>query len=134
MKRSACPVVLVIVTVGIAITVVVNGQTPSEALPQTASLDAASSGPAFAGRPVLTGENLIQLSAIEPVKPASGTVSAAGAAVRFTEISHEAGVDFLHVNGASADKHLVETIGSGGLFLDYDNDGWIDIFLVDGGS
>ena len=63
-----------------------------------------------------------------------GTTSAAGAAVRFTEISHEAGVDFLHINGASADKHLVETIGSGGLFFDYDNDGWIDMFLVDGGS
>src|SRR6185369_13239019 len=63
-----------------------------------------------------------------------GTTSAAGAAVRFTEISHDAGVDFLHINGASADKHLVETIGSGGLFFDYDNDGWIDLFLVDGGS
>ena len=59
---------------------------------------------------------------------AGGTVSAARAPMRFTEISHEAGVDFLHVNGASADRHLVETIGSGGLFFDYDNDGWIDIF------
>ena len=54
--------------------------------------------------------------------------------VRFTEISREAGLDFQHVNGASSDKHLVETIGSGGLFFDYDNDGWVDIFLVDGGS
>ena len=53
---------------------------------------------------------------------------------RFTEISREAGIDFRHVNGASADKHLVETIGSGGLFFDYDNDGWVDLFLVDGGS
>ena len=52
----------------------------------------------------------------------------------FTEISREAGIDFRHVNGASADKHLVETMGSGGLFFDYDNDGWLDIFLVDGGS
>jgi hypothetical protein len=25
-------------------------------------------------------------------------------------------------------------MGSGGLFFDYDNDGWIDLFLVDGGS
>jgi len=57
-----------------------------------------------------------------------------GAPVRFTEISREAGLDFRHINGASPDKHLVETIGSGGLFFDYDNDGWIDIFLVDGGS
>ena len=54
--------------------------------------------------------------------------------MRFTDVSREAGVDFRHVNGSSPDKHLVETIGSGGLFFDYDNDGWIDIFLVDGGS
>jgi hypothetical protein len=54
--------------------------------------------------------------------------------VTFTEISREAGIAFRHVNGASADKHLVETMGGGGLFFDYDNDGWLDIFLVDGGS
>jgi hypothetical protein len=55
-------------------------------------------------------------------------------AVRFTDVAREAGLDFQHVNGASADKHLAETMGSGGLFFDYDGDGWIDIFLVDGGS
>jgi hypothetical protein len=76
----------------------------------------------------------VGIAAVVHGQAPSSTVTAAGAAVRFTEISHEAGVDFLHVNGASADKHLVETIGSGGLFFDYDDDGWIDIFLVDGGS
>ena len=54
--------------------------------------------------------------------------------VRFTSISASAGVTFQQTNGASPDKHLAETIGSGGLFFDYDNDGWLDIFLVDGGS
>jgi len=63
-----------------------------------------------------------------------GPEGTAGPAVRFTDVSREAGIDFRHVNGSSPDKHLVETIGSGGLFFDYDNDGWIDIFLVDGGS
>ena len=61
----------------------------------------------------------------------------AGAAqtpVRFTDVTRESGVSFHHINGASADKHLVETMGSGGLFFDYDDDGWIDLFLVDGGS
>ncbi|HVG54105.1 MAG TPA: CRTAC1 family protein [Vicinamibacterales bacterium] len=57
-----------------------------------------------------------------------------GGGVQFTDISAAAGVSFRHTNGASPDKHLIETIGSGGLFFDYDNDGWIDIFLVDGGS
>jgi hypothetical protein len=56
------------------------------------------------------------------------------AMVQFTDVSRESGIDFRHVNGVSPDKHLVETIGSGGLFFDYDNDGWLDIFLVDGGS
>jgi hypothetical protein len=54
--------------------------------------------------------------------------------VRFTDVTRESGVSFHHINGASPDKHLVETMGSGGLFFDYDNDGWIDLFLVDGGS
>ncbi len=61
-------------------------------------------------------------------------VSGAPETIRFTDVTREAGIDFLHVNGSSPDKHLVETMGSGGLFFDYDNDGWIDIFLVDGGS
>ena len=63
-----------------------------------------------------------------------GQRSAEPPAVSFTDITRTAGVDVRHVNGASADKHLVETMGSGALFFDYDNDGWIDIFIVDGGS
>jgi enediyne biosynthesis protein E4 len=54
--------------------------------------------------------------------------------VTFENIAVAAGVTFTHTNGASADKYLVETMGSGGLFFDYDNDDWIDLFLVDGGS
>ena len=52
----------------------------------------------------------------------------------FTDITREAGLAFHHLNGASSEKHLVETMGSGGLFFDYDGDGWLDAFLVDGGS
>ena len=54
--------------------------------------------------------------------------------VKFSEVTRESGLNFHHVNGLSPDKHIVETMGSGGLFFDYDDDGWIDIFLVDGGS
>jgi hypothetical protein len=53
---------------------------------------------------------------------------------QFVDVARQAGVVFHHTNGASADKHLVETMGSGAVFFDYDGDGWIDVFLVDGGS
>ncbi len=53
---------------------------------------------------------------------------------QFIDVARDAGISFRHTNGASPQKHLAETMGSGGLFLDVDNDGWIDIFLVDGGS
>ena len=54
--------------------------------------------------------------------------------ILFRDVSHEAGLAFTHVNGASPQKHFVEIMGSGGLFFDFDNDGWLDVFLVDGGS
>jgi enediyne biosynthesis protein E4 len=52
----------------------------------------------------------------------------------FRDVAHQARLDFIHVNGASDEKFLPEIIGAGGLFLDFDNDGWLDVFLVDGGS
>jgi hypothetical protein len=54
--------------------------------------------------------------------------------VTFRDIARAAGVAFVHVHGASPQKHFEETMGSGGLFFDFDDDGWVDIFLVDGGS
>ena len=74
------------------------------------------------------------VAAVALAMPVFVVTGAAQTTVRFTDITRESGVSFHHVNGASPDKHLVETMGSGGLFFDYDNDGWIDLFLVDGGS
>lgn len=52
----------------------------------------------------------------------------------FRDVAAAAGLNFTHVSGASERKFLPEILGSGGLFLDFDDDGWVDIFLVDGGS
>ena len=51
----------------------------------------------------------------------------------FVDVGQEAGLSFQHVNGTSAEKYLVETMGSGGGFLDFDNDGWLDVYLVNSG-
>ena len=50
--------------------------------------------------------------------------------IHFTDITSEAGIKFIHENGAYGDKLLPETMGSGCAFLDYDNDGDQDILLV----
>jgi hypothetical protein len=52
----------------------------------------------------------------------------------FRDVAESAGLDFTHISGASDQKFLPEILGSGGLFFDFDDDGWLDIFLVDGGS
>src|SRR5215216_5513979 len=53
---------------------------------------------------------------------------------QFRDVAASAGLNFTHVSGASDQKFLPEILGSGGLFFDFDDDGWLDIFLVDGGS
>ncbi len=43
------------------------------------------------------------------------------------------GISWEHINGQSAEMYLPETVGAGCAFLDYDNDGWMDIYLVNSG-
>lgn len=52
--------------------------------------------------------------------------------VRFVDITRAAGIHFIHNNGAFGKKYLPETLGPGVAFIDYDNDGWQDIFIVNG--
>jgi enediyne biosynthesis protein E4 len=49
---------------------------------------------------------------------------------RFTDVTAPAGLQFQHNSGAYGGKLLPETLGSGCAFLDFDNDGWQDILLV----
>ena len=60
--------------------------------------------------------------------------STVGAAIVFRDVAESAGVRFERVNGATGRKLLPETMGGGAGFIDYDNDGWMDIVLVDGGA
>lgn len=61
--------------------------------------------------------------------PASATTSTA-TRVSFDEIAERAGITFRHNNGATGKKNMPETVGSGVAFIDYDNDGWQDLLLV----
>jgi len=52
----------------------------------------------------------------------------------FTDVTASAGIGWKHTSGESRDHYLIEVMGGGVGFLDFDNDGLLDIFLVTGGE
>ena len=54
------------------------------------------------------------------------------AQIRFRDVTAQAGIHFTHNNGAFGKKWLPETMGPGCAFIDYDNDGYPDILLING--
>ena len=54
----------------------------------------------------------------------------ASTSIRFTDVTAAAGIDFVHVTGAFGEKWMPETMGSGVIVLDYDGDGWPDLFFI----
>ncbi|MEO6238109.1 MAG: VCBS repeat-containing protein, partial [Vicinamibacterales bacterium] len=64
--------------------------------------------------------------------PFGPRLSAAGPL--FEEVPGAAsGISWVHDNAMSADRYLPETMGPGVAFLDFDNDGWMDVFMVNSG-
>jgi hypothetical protein len=52
--------------------------------------------------------------------------------VHFRDITAQVGIRFTHNNGAFGKKWLPETMGPGCAFIDYDNDGYPDVLLING--
>lgn len=50
--------------------------------------------------------------------------------IRFTDVTAAAGIDFVHATGAFGEKWMPETMGGGVIVLDYDGDGWPDLFFI----
>ena len=52
----------------------------------------------------------------------------------FVEVpASRSGINWVHENAMSTERYLPETCGSGCAFLDFDSDGWMDIYLVNSG-
>jgi hypothetical protein len=67
---------------------------------------------------------------VHPGLPALGSPDVAISPAKFTDVTREAGISFVHNNGAYGDKLLPETMGGGVAFLDFDNDGFQDLLFI----
>jgi hypothetical protein len=76
---------------------------------------------------------LLFAACVLAVRNFSGAPGRQGPLVRFTDIAQEAGIDVRMMNGgAGTKKYIFESTGSGAALIDYDRDGYPDIFLVNG--
>ncbi|MEW6750845.1 MAG: CRTAC1 family protein [Candidatus Latescibacterota bacterium] len=75
---------------------------------------------------------LLFLFLATPLLGACGRPQAPPQTVTFVDIAAAAGLDLQHCSGATGQYYYVETYGSGAAFLDYDGDGWQDVYLVSG--
>ena len=86
---------------------------------------------------VLAGGGVWFLSKSDSTGASSTSSTGAGAllipSVAFTDVTHSAGITFQHVNGATGDKFLPETMGGGVAFFDYDADGRPDLLFINSG-
>ncbi len=58
----------------------------------------------------------------------------AASIIRITDVTRESGINFRHDHGGSGMAYIVEGVSAGLATFDYDNDGWIDIYLLNGRS
>jgi hypothetical protein len=90
---------------------------------------AAAVGIYFATRPSKEAGPEKKTAVIEP-KQRTTPVSVSVPDIPFTDITAQSGIQFVHFNGMDSERLLPETMGGGGGFFDFDNDGDQDILLV----
>ena len=81
---------------------------------------------------LIFGANLLLLSAPFYSEQAARPEPREAGRVQFNEIAAKSGITFRHENGASAEKYMFETFGSGVGVIDFDNDGQPDLFFANG--
>ena len=83
---------------------------------------------------VLAGTGLV-LAVAAPFAggPKAPERPAAEPRVQYVDVTAAAGIDVLHRHGGTGRKFYIETVPPGACWLDYDNDGWMDVYFVQSG-
>ncbi len=82
---------------------------------------------------MLTYRNALFVSVLAIALTGFSLFSSTGA-VTFTEVTKQSGVAFVNQNSPTSEKYLIEAMTGGVAVIDFDNDGWQDIFLVNGAA
>ncbi|HEX8294213.1 MAG TPA: VCBS repeat-containing protein, partial [Pyrinomonadaceae bacterium] len=84
---------------------------------------------------LLTLSVCARAAGFQAARPAAAPAApAAQGRVTFKEVTpQESGIRWAHNNAMSPQRYLPETVGAGCAFFDYDNDGWMDLYLVNSG-
>ena len=78
---------------------------------------------------------LAALNALAPRRLVeSAPPTPASSAPTFTDVTAASGIGFRHENSPTTSKYLIETMGGGVAVFDYDNDGRLDVFFVNGAA
>src|SRR5262245_29410881 len=83
-------------------------------------------------RPRLQGTLQILVIVLLAIPAARLSSRTASSSIQFTDVTKSAGLTFTHYNGAFGKRYLPETLGPGVAFIDYDGDGWQDLFFTNG--
>jgi hypothetical protein len=76
----------------------------------------------------------LSMAAVGQFVPSNLFGSDTSATPIFSDVTTEAGLNWRHFNGFSPDRYLIETMGGGVGLFDFDNDGKLDVFLLNGGD
>ncbi len=77
---------------------------------------------------------LARLIGTQPALPTTGPNNGRAETLDFRDDAEASGLVFTFLNGGSPSRQLPETMGGGVALLDYDGDGWLDVYAVQGGT
>jgi tetratricopeptide (TPR) repeat protein len=101
---------------------------PSVNLTAALTAEIALNGPAIQHAPFRTPADLVSL----PVPNGRAVTAISNSRIQFREAHESVGIDFRYFAGETGNKYLIESMGGGVAVIDYDGDGWPDLYFTQG--